>query len=119
MRSRYTAHVLADIDHLMATWQHSAGQREDTQNWVQANDWLGLQVLQCKKGGPNNKEGTVEFIAYYRPKGSDERHAHHELSRFSKTDEQWRYVEGHTPKKTGRNDPCPCGSGLKFKRCCA
>lgn len=21
--------------------------------------------------------------------------------------------------KTGRNDPCPCGSGRKFKRCCA
>ena len=21
-------------------------------------------------------------------------------------------------KKPGRNDPCPCGSGLKFKRCC-
>jgi hypothetical protein len=21
-------------------------------------------------------------------------------------------------KKTGRNDPCPCGSGLKFKKCC-
>jgi len=21
-------------------------------------------------------------------------------------------------RKTGRNDPCPCGSGLKFKRCC-
>src|SRR5437868_4524262 len=20
--------------------------------------------------------------------------------------------------KPGRNDPCPCGSGLKFKRCC-
>ena len=20
--------------------------------------------------------------------------------------------------KTGRNDPCPCGSGLKFKKCC-
>ena len=20
--------------------------------------------------------------------------------------------------KTGRNDPCPCGSGRKFKRCC-
>jgi hypothetical protein len=19
----------------------------------------------------------------------------------------------------GRNEPCPCGSGLKFKRCCA
>jgi len=22
------------------------------------------------------------------------------------------------PSKTGRNDPCPCGSGLKYKRCC-
>jgi hypothetical protein len=23
-----------------------------------------------------------------------------------------------TPGKTGRNDRCPCGSGLKYKRCC-
>jgi tetratricopeptide (TPR) repeat protein len=22
------------------------------------------------------------------------------------------------PPKTGRNDPCSCGSGLKYKRCC-
>jgi uncharacterized protein YecA (UPF0149 family) len=22
------------------------------------------------------------------------------------------------PARVGRNDPCPCGSGLKFKRCC-
>ena len=22
------------------------------------------------------------------------------------------------PKKMGRNDPCPCGSGLKYKKCC-
>jgi hypothetical protein len=22
-------------------------------------------------------------------------------------------------QKVGRNDPCPCGSGLKFKKCCA
>jgi uncharacterized protein len=29
---------------------------------------------------------------------------------------------GHTPRssrgKTGRNEPCPCGSGKKYKRCC-
>ena len=23
-----------------------------------------------------------------------------------------------TDKKPGRNDPCPCGSGLKYKNCC-
>jgi SWIM/SEC-C metal-binding protein len=21
-------------------------------------------------------------------------------------------------KKVGRNDPCPCGSGIKYKKCC-
>ncbi len=25
----------------------------------------------------------------------------------------------HRAAKTGRNDPCPCGSGRKFKHCCA
>lgn len=24
----------------------------------------------------------------------------------------------HQADKTGRNDPCPCGSGKKFKKCC-
>ena len=24
----------------------------------------------------------------------------------------------HTQPKTGRNEPCPCGSGKKFKKCC-
>ena len=24
-----------------------------------------------------------------------------------------------SPGRVGRNDPCPCGSGKKFKRCCA
>ncbi|WP_407637202.1 SEC-C metal-binding domain-containing protein [Candidatus Nitrososphaera gargensis] len=28
--------------------------------------------------------------------------------------------KGHNSGKTkvGRNDPCPCGSGRKFKKCC-
>ena len=30
------------------------------------------------------------------------------------TDVQMRRV----PPKVGRNEPCPCGSGKKFKRCC-
>ena len=32
------------------------------------------------------------------------------------------YKAAHTPKvkeyKIGRNDKCPCGSGLKYKNCC-
>jgi hypothetical protein len=30
-----------------------------------------------------------------------------------------RVTEDPSPQRVGRNDPCPCGSGLKFKRCCA
>ncbi len=26
--------------------------------------------------------------------------------------------EAHNANKTGRNDPCPCGSGKKYKKCC-
>lgn len=29
-----------------------------------------------------------------------------------------RESQPDTPKRTGRNAPCPCGSGSKFKRCC-
>ncbi|MCP5043930.1 MAG: preprotein translocase subunit SecA [bacterium] len=28
-------------------------------------------------------------------------------------------ADGGTPGKVGRNDPCPCGSGKKYKKCCA
>jgi uncharacterized protein len=34
----------------------------------------------------------------------------------------WRRANDPTPArspKVGRNEPCPCGSGLKFKKCCA
>ena len=27
-------------------------------------------------------------------------------------------VRRSSSKKTGRNQPCPCGSGRKYKRCC-
>lgn len=32
---------------------------------------------------------------------------------------QWKSISHFLkPKPPGRNDPCPCGSGLKYKRCC-
>ncbi len=27
-------------------------------------------------------------------------------------------MDGHQPIRVGRNDPCPCGSGKKYKNCC-
>ena len=27
-------------------------------------------------------------------------------------------IQARNTKKIGRNDPCPCGSGKKYKQCC-
>lgn len=37
---------------------------------------------------------------------------------------KWRHARGSVrvasrPPKIGRNEPCPCGSGRKYKKCCA
>ena len=29
-----------------------------------------------------------------------------------------KFVQAKSDKLVGRNDPCPCGSGLKYKKCC-
>ena len=39
-----------------------------------------------------------------------------ELKKFYK--EQKEPTTIRKPKKIGRNDPCPCGSGKKYKKCC-
>ncbi|AOY76306.1 SEC-C metal-binding domain-containing protein [Clostridium formicaceticum] len=35
-----------------------------------------------------------------------------------KTSDTGEVISMKTKKKIGRNDPCPCGSGKKFKKCC-
>ena len=45
------------------------------------------------------------------------------LGRFARQEGEWYYVDGimgvrpRTAPKIGRNDPCPCGSGKKYKKC--
>lgn len=41
-----------------------------------------------------------------------------EALRFSLLKEIENAVAEAKPKKVGRNDPCPCGSGKKYKKCC-
>jgi hypothetical protein len=45
-----------------------------------------------------------------------------ELERLEKLEKQSKQTKQNTPQvkkvKIGRNDPCPCGSGKKYKRCC-
>jgi hypothetical protein len=40
------------------------------------------------------------------------------VTRSRRREEVSRYTSGMSRNKIGRNDPCPCGSGKKYKFCC-
>ena len=128
MRSRYTAYVEHAIDYIVATCAQDEKDRIDvrqTRNWSERSKWLGLKILSTEKGGPLDTEGSVEFEALYESDGL--RDTHHEKARFKKKDGRWLYENGdivpktviRTTPKVGRNERCPCGSGKKYKHCCA
>ena len=127
MRSRYTAFVQGDIDHIEAT--HAPEVRGDFNRSAAesvANDakWLGLEVRGITGGGAGDEIGEVEFATSFKRHGKE--YVHHEIASFRREQGSWMYVEGRmNPKppprqvdKVGRNDPCPCGSGRKYKKCC-
>ena len=125
MRSRYTAYVRGEIDYLMATQDPStrAGiDRDAVAARSREAQWLGLEIVDTARGGEADDEGIVEFVARGALHGAP--FAQHERSRFRKLDGRWYYLDGKAAQArttvtatAGRNDPCPCGSGKKFKKC--
>jgi SEC-C motif domain protein len=142
MRARYTAYTLCDMDYIESTTHPRSRKdfdKKEAQRWAQESKWQGLQVLSTEGGEATDKMGKVEFIATYSQK--DQGVDHHEVATFLKSEAgSWFFEDGehHTHKageghshkiekpKTvkhevqppGRNDPCSCGSGKKYKKCC-
>ncbi len=128
MRSRYTAYTLAEIDYLYKT----SGPRvrrefdaESSRKWAQSADWQAFEIRQSEGGSPQDSEAMIEFVARYRIEKAD--FEHHEIATFGRVEGEWRFIDGKmvTPPperreapKVGRNDPCACGSGRKYKKCC-
>lgn len=129
MRSRYAAYVVGSLDYLGETLAPEAQDDYDPEavkRWAEDSVWTGLSIRSTEAGGPGDDEGMVEFVAGYRMDGKP--HKHHETSRFVRRDGRWYYLDGtmgppvrlaapRTEPKIGRNDPCHCGSGKKFKKC--
>ena len=128
MRSRYTTYTLQDISYLASTLdpnQLRDFDRDATSNWAQDSTWMGLEIVSTSAGSSDDKDGSVEFKARYERDGVMQEH--HEVPLFRKIDGTWLYSGGKevgpaqfkrdAPKK-GRNEPCPCGSGKKYKKCC-
>ena len=119
MRSRYSAFVLGLGDYLVHSW-HPDYLGELTAELLSQTDtqWDGLEII-TSQGGPDDILGMVEFKAWFVE--GETRHCLHERSRFVRYEGRWVYTDGEidpVPLRIGRNDPCPCGSGKKFKKCC-
>ena len=124
MRSRYSAFVNRNLDHIERT--HAPEIKEDfnraeAERMAEECEWRGLEVKYAKENGDT---AQVEFTIRFRREKQDLIQT--ELASFRRENGEWLYVDGEiNPKgpqrmvsKVGRNDPCPCGSGKKAKKCC-
>lgn len=128
LRSRYTAHAKREVDYIVQT-THPEKRKDDDEKtvarWTRKTEWLNMKLLGTENGGPDDDEGIVSFEANYFEKG--ERRVHREIATFKKIDGKWYFYDAEIPPptqfvretpKVGRNAPCPCGSGKKYKKCC-
>ena len=124
MRARYTAYVRGEINFISNS--HHPDKREElnedeAKSWSEDSNWLGLKVLDSSENGD---EGEVLFECTYEI--DNENHVHRERSSFKRLNGLWYFFDGKLENtqakrvgpKVGRNDPCPCGSGKKHKKCC-
>ncbi len=127
MASRFIAYREQDIDYILDTHDpktRGSAERQTIESWAKRATFESLEILGTERGGPSDDVGHVEFIARFTEGGRE--HVHHERSLFERIDGRWFFVSGENiPKppvrrsetKVGRNDPCPCGSGKKYKKC--
>lgn len=88
MRSRFSAFAVGDADYLMATWHPST--RPPALDLDADRRWYRLVIVTTSAGGPLDREGAVEFDAFYRsPAGSG---SQRETSRFVREDGRWYYL---------------------------
>ena len=124
MRTRYSAFVLVKPEYIVKTTLPAQQNLLDIQaieNWAKETDWAGLEIVtHTPKLG--KRHAQVEFKAYF--KTNQNLQAHHELSAFVKVTDKnsnnarWYFLDPTVSMSVSQKQPCICGSGEKFKRCC-
>ena len=95
MQSRYSAHVVGDVDYIVATTNPAevdAIDRSAVSQWARDTDWRRLDIKRTSKGRARDDAGSVEFVAWYVKDGA--LCAHHERSTFAKIDGRWFFMGG-------------------------
>ena len=90
MRSRFSAFAVGDADYLLASWHPTT--RPATLELELDLEWRQLEILATTAGGTGDREGTVEFVAYYWEATSKRPGRLHEDSAFVHEAGQWFYV---------------------------
>ena len=131
MRTRYSAFVLVKTGYIVKTTlpaQQTLLDIKSIESWARQTDWAGLEIVEhIPKLG--KRHGQVEFKAYFNTKDNaddlaEKLQAHHELSSFVKVkdkvsnNESWYFLDPTVVMNVSQKQPCICGSGEKFKRCC-
>ena len=124
MRARFTAHVGHNFRFLHDTYRPTAGKPYVAEEGEPAMTWTRLEV-HANEATENPDKAYVDFSAYGTEEGVEK--VLHEKAEFLRINGTWLYnrearlgpapIKSATPK-IGRNEPCPCGSGKKYKQCC-
>ena len=126
MRSRYSAFVLVKPDYIIKTTLPVQQELLDVnaiESWAQETNWAGLEIVH-HTSRIGKRHAQIEFKAFYTTKNGLQ--AHHELSTFvniadksaDKHNECWYFLDPTVAMSISQKQPCICGSGEKFKRCC-
>lgn len=120
MRSRFSAFFLGNYtDYLFATW-HPVHCPVTTAAEL-AGDSVQWQKLEVRASSQHGNSGEVTFCAWFRDASG--LHPYVERSEFVREQGRWLYTTGEVlpyvrKARVKPNDPCPCGSGKKYKKCC-
>lgn len=88
------------------------------ENWInhckarkyhsKADSWIGLASL------PESKQ-MVDFVVYYNQPWKYDNEEEQHTKNFQSIP---KFIRNRNGVKPQRNEPCPCGSGKKYKKCC-
>ena len=127
MRARYVAFKLGNLDFIEATCTEEGLQslnRLEMEKALPNTQFQGFELRGTTYGGENDDDGSVHFAFRYKFGGKEMSQA--EIAHFRRVDGRWLYDYSEVNPKSapvrvesvGRNEPCPCGSGKKYKKCC-
>ncbi|WP_081220974.1 YchJ family protein [Pseudoalteromonas luteoviolacea] len=119
MRSRFSAYCTQEGQYILDTYASQTRSEHTVKDILAFSQQVSFVKLDVITTDEDIQYQYVEFKAYYVE--GTQLSTLHERSRFIKEDNQWLYLDGELfpaeCKKVSRNDPCPCLSGKKFKKC--